>query len=324
LLFEDRNGNAQLVTTSALVALFELFAGKICCVVLNACYAEVQAKAISAHVPYVIGMSEAISDQAAVEFAAAFYDALGSGQKIELAFKAACVQLQLLNIPEDQIPVLKRGMPPLPPPSEPIQHPLPEGSLDPHLVVIPAGILSIEQSGVSIPIKKFAMGRYLITFEEFDKFCVLCNKDKPSDQGSGRGKQPVVNVSCQSAREYCEWLSFQTGKHYRLPTSEEWLYVAKEGFRDLSRPRSNLNNYIWHRHNSGNKPHPVRKNKPNRLGVYDVLGNIWEWVALPHSDSREIASGGCYRMDLNNLIKYPQQNADAGHLIGFRVVVELG
>lgn len=210
-------------------------------------------------------------------------------------------------------------------PSGSIQHPLHDGSLSPFSVVIPAGNLFIEHSGISIPIEKFTMGMYLITFEEFDKFCVLCNKDKPTSQDSGRGKQPVVNVSYQSAKEYCEWLSSRTGKVYRLPTTKEWLYVAKEGFRDLSCPKSKLNDYIWHKHNSGNKPHPVGKNKPNRLGLYDVLGNVWEWVAPPHSDSQGIAIGGCHRMDLDNLLGCPQQNANgnAHSLIGFRVVVEL-
>jgi hypothetical protein len=106
IAFEDDQGNTRLVQTEALAGLFELFADKIQCVVLNACYSEVQAKAIARHVPYVVGMNKAIGDKAAVEFAVAFYDAIGAGKSIEFAYKLGRNAIQMAGIPEHLTPVL--------------------------------------------------------------------------------------------------------------------------------------------------------------------------------------------------------------------------
>lgn len=107
IAFEDENGQAKLVGTDALSGFFELFAAWVECVVLNACYSEVQAEAIAKHIPYVIGMKRAIGDTAAIEFATAFYDALGAGESFEFAFKLACNAIQWAGLPENLTPVLK-------------------------------------------------------------------------------------------------------------------------------------------------------------------------------------------------------------------------
>ncbi len=107
LVFEDQQGKTQLVSTDALANLFELFAGEIECVVLNACYSEVQAKAIVQHVGYVIGMNKAIGDKAAIKFSIGFYDALGGGRSVEEAYKFGCNAIQSEGIPEHLTPVLK-------------------------------------------------------------------------------------------------------------------------------------------------------------------------------------------------------------------------
>lgn len=106
LILEDQTGQAKLVSTEALAALFELFADSVECVVLNACYSERQAKAIAQHVPYVIGMNQAIGDRAAIEFAIGFYDALGAGESIQQAYKLGCVSIQLAGIGEEHTPKL--------------------------------------------------------------------------------------------------------------------------------------------------------------------------------------------------------------------------
>jgi hypothetical protein len=108
IAFEDENGQAKLVGAYALAGFFELFADKVECVILNACYSEVQAEAIAKHIPYVIGMRQAIGDSAAIEFAVAFYDALGAGEDIEFAYKLACNAIQWANLPEHLTPVLKK------------------------------------------------------------------------------------------------------------------------------------------------------------------------------------------------------------------------
>jgi hypothetical protein len=106
LVMEDETGQSKLVSTQAIAGLFELFADKIECVLLNACYSEVQAKSIAQHIPYVIGMNQALGDDAAREFAVGFYDALGAGKDIEFAYKYACNSIDIAGIPEHLTPVL--------------------------------------------------------------------------------------------------------------------------------------------------------------------------------------------------------------------------
>jgi hypothetical protein len=95
LVFEDEIGNTKLVDGAALASLFELFTDQLNCVILNGCYSEVQAQAIAQHIPYVIGMSKAIGDKAAITFAVGFYDALGAGRNVEFAYKLGCAAVQM-------------------------------------------------------------------------------------------------------------------------------------------------------------------------------------------------------------------------------------
>ncbi len=105
LVLENDTGDAHLVSAEALAQLFSLYPG-VKCVVLNACYSDVQAKVIAQYVPRVIGMSQQVGDQAALEFAIGFYDALGSGSSIERSFKLGCVSILMAGIEEHLTPVL--------------------------------------------------------------------------------------------------------------------------------------------------------------------------------------------------------------------------
>ncbi len=106
LCFENQLGQTHLVQPDALAALFEQFAHQVNCVLLNACYSEIQAKAIAEHIKYVIGMNQAIGDQAAIAFAIGFYQALGAGRAIEDAYKLGCAQIRLQGISEHLTPIL--------------------------------------------------------------------------------------------------------------------------------------------------------------------------------------------------------------------------
>lgn len=106
LLFEDVMGQIKLVDAVALADLFELFAEHVKCVLLNACYSEIQAKAIAQHIDYVIGMNQAIGDKAAIEFAVGFYDALGAGKNVEFAYKLGCRVIRMAGSSEHITPVL--------------------------------------------------------------------------------------------------------------------------------------------------------------------------------------------------------------------------
>lgn len=106
IYLEDIDGLAQPVSPEALAALFEQFSNDVQCVVLNACYSDIQAQAIAHHVRFVIGMNEDIGDKAGIAFSIGFYQALGAGRSYEDAFKLGRVQIELQGIPEDMIPVL--------------------------------------------------------------------------------------------------------------------------------------------------------------------------------------------------------------------------
>jgi len=106
LVFEDETGHEKLVDAEALAGLFELFAEQLECVVLNACYSQVQAEEIAKHIDYVIGMSQAIEDKAAIEFAVGFYDALLADKPIEFAYKLGCQLIRIAKVPGHLIPQL--------------------------------------------------------------------------------------------------------------------------------------------------------------------------------------------------------------------------
>lgn len=105
LCCEDELGKIKPVQPESLAALFELVDEQVECVVLNACYSEIQADAIAKHIQYVIGMNQAIGDKAAIAFAVGFYKALGANRSIEKAYKFGCVEIQLEGIPEHLTPV---------------------------------------------------------------------------------------------------------------------------------------------------------------------------------------------------------------------------
>jgi AAA+ ATPase superfamily predicted ATPase len=108
LCFENELGRTQPVTPEALAALFKLVATHVNCVVLNACYSDIQAEAIVQHISFVIGMKTAIGDQAAIAFAVGFYKALGAKRSPEEAYEFGCVEIQLQGIPEESTPVLRK------------------------------------------------------------------------------------------------------------------------------------------------------------------------------------------------------------------------
>jgi hypothetical protein len=108
LMIEDEQGKASFISTAMVQELFKLFAAMgVECVVLNACYSEAQATAISQHIPFVIGMPDWVSDRLSTAFAIAFYDAIGDGQDYEFAFSLGAIQFA--DVPAERKPVLVKG-----------------------------------------------------------------------------------------------------------------------------------------------------------------------------------------------------------------------
>jgi formylglycine-generating enzyme required for sulfatase activity len=138
---------------------------------------------------------------------------------------------------------------------------------------------------VPIPGNKFAIGKFAVTFREWDA-CVAdgdCGGYQPSDNGWGRGNRPVINVSWNDAQNYIHWLSRKTGKTYRLPSEQEWEIAARAGTTsdyywgsDIGRNHANCDGCgsEW----DNKKTAPVGSFKPNAFGLHDMMGNVWQWT----------------------------------------------
>ena len=167
----------------------------------------------------------------------------------------------------------------------------------PKLVVVPSGSFlmgsSMEEEGrgdAEVPLHEvrisyqLAVGAYPVTFDEWDA-CVSdggCGGHEPDDNGWG-GNRPVINVSWDDAQAYVRWLSGKTGMEYRLLSEAEWEYVARAGTTsrywwgdDIGRHRANCNGCgsRW----DDKRTSPVGSFPANAFGLYDVHGNVWEWV----------------------------------------------
>ncbi|MEN3371956.1 formylglycine-generating enzyme family protein [Dechloromonas sp. ZS-1] len=163
-----------------------------------------------------------------------------------------------------------------------------------------------------VTVAGFAMGKYEVTFEEWD----ACVADKgcqhwPDDEGFGRGKRPVINVSWDHIQEYLHWLNARTGKNFRLPTSTEWEYAARAGATTrfstgdcLTTRQANINGKIDY-YCKGDTPDttnpavhrnqtlPVGSFPPNPWGLYDMHGNVAEILADCPFFAQKDAAGKC-------------------------------
>ena len=171
------------------------------------------------------------------------------------------------------------------------------GGDSPEMVVIPAGRFRMGcVSGldclddekpvheVSIP-QAFALSKREVTFSQWDACAAAggCGGYRPDDRGWGRGNRPVIYVSWEDAQSYASWLSRETGEDYRLPSEAEWEYAARAG---------SATKYSWGNEIGSNRANcdgcgsqwddeqtaPVGSFSPNAFGLYDMHGNVWEWV----------------------------------------------
>ena len=132
--------------------------------------------------------------------------------------------------------------------------------------------------------QRFAIGKYSVTFSEYDLFCEATGRKKPGDRGWGRGKQPVILVSWLDATAYTQWLSQETGENYRLPTEAEWEHAARAGTNTSYWWGDSMKPGMANCHQCNDKttkPRPVTVGHfmPNAFGLYDALGNVFEWTA---------------------------------------------
>ena len=187
-------------------------------------------------------------------------------------------------------------------------------------------------------IDDFAIGKYPVTFAEYDRYCDEVGLAKPDDKGWGRSNRPVINVSWMEAHDYAKWLARVTVKPYRLPTEAEWEFSARGGTQTaywwgekFEQGRSNSNG--CHK-----KTTPVDKFKPNPFGLYDMLGNVWEWTGSLYEQvyggsknksaekedySRRVIRGGSWHYGsgyARSANRYGYDSDDRSFDVGFRLV----
>jgi formylglycine-generating enzyme required for sulfatase activity len=131
--------------------------------------------------------------------------------------------------------------------------------------------------------RDFELGKYAVTFEEYESFCAATGREVPGDKNWGKGRRPVINVSWEDAHDYCDWLSAVTGERYRLPSEAEWEYACRAGtetaysFGDsISKSQARFSEGDL---GSAGKTVEVGSFLPNGFGLYDMHGNVWEWCA---------------------------------------------
>lgn len=194
----------------------------------------------------------------------------------------------------------------------------------------------------------FAIGQYEVTVEEYAAFAQASARSRPS----GSARQPVTNVDFVDAQAYVDWLSLQTGKRYRLASEAEWEYAARAGALTLF-AHGNAEVELCRHGNVADRTAQaagsawqvvdcddrqvglaeVGRYRPNAFGLYDMAGNVWEWVADCYRDdyaqtepaicTRRVVRGGSYQQSAfsarasNRQALEPQTRSSA---IGFRVV----
>ncbi len=169
-----------------------------------------------------------------------------------------------------------------------------------------------EKPAHEVELSPFSVGKYPVTFEEYDAFCEAMGKEKPDDENWGRGRRPAINVDWDDAVAYCRWLGEQTGVNYCLLTEVQWEYACRAGSRTsfcFGDSEEELGEYAWYRANSEGQTHSVGEKKANAWGLYDIHGNVLEWLqdwfggyseALqrdpsgPAEGSYRVLRGGCW------------------------------
>jgi formylglycine-generating enzyme required for sulfatase activity len=166
------------------------------------------------------------------------------------------------------------------------------GGINLEMVLIPGGSFRMgsksykrEQPIHKVSLKPFYMGKYQVTQAEWK---AVMKRNPSKFKGDDL---PVETVTWDEVQEFCKKLSRNTGRVYRLPSEAEWEYAARAGSMGdfcFGDDESLLSDYAWYGELSG-QTHPVGSKKPNKWGLYDVHGNVWEWCEDEYHDNYDRA-----------------------------------
>ena len=180
-------------------------------------------------------------------------------------------------------------------------------------------LVYVEGSG---EVKSFYIGKTEITQSQWRR--VMGPGSNPSGF-SGCSDCPVEKVSWEEVQEFLKKLNAQTGMKYRLPKLEEWEYAARGGNKSMRTRFSgsdNMDEIAWSVYNSEERVHSVAKKAPNELGIYDMTGNVSEWVSNLYDKNTRFVKGGSWSDDATNSAITTSEKYDSkykNNRIGFRV-----
>jgi formylglycine-generating enzyme required for sulfatase activity len=215
----------------------------------------------------------------------------------------------------------------------PVRAAEPNGVIEPEMVLIKGGTYEMGESSnrKTVTVNDFYIGKYEVTNAEYCQYA-------PNHKGSwSNSDYPVETVTWDDAVNYCEWLSKKTGKNYRLPTNAEWEYACRAGsttdyywgenMNEETYNRPSIDEYVWYRDNSDMQVHPVGQKKPNNCGLYDMVGNVWEWCSdwYDSSNQEHIYRGGGwgnYASDCWSSYRGHAVSANYSCVLGFRIVMK--
>lgn len=213
--------------------------------------------------------------------------------------------------------------------------------LEPEMVEIPGGdflqgdvITRPNNPLLKVTVNGFMIGKYEVTFEEYDQYVELTGGRSPNDETLGRQRRPVTGVMWEDAVDYAKWWFQATGKRYRLPTESEWEYAAGSGGKHTvwagTSDENQLKDYAVYTVNS-NQVEPVGSKKPNGFGLYDMSGNLWELVGDCFAKAGKECgfhmlrggSRGNKPKQLRVSYQHPSNVGTRGNFMGFRLAQDI-
>jgi hypothetical protein len=182
-------------------------------------------------------------------------------------------------------------------------------------------LVFVEGTEGALGMHSFYIGKYEVTQSQYQK--VMGNN--PSSFKTPNN--PVENVSWEDAQEFLNKLNAMSGRNYRLPTEDEWVYAANGGLKNDSYEyagNNNIDEVAWYKDNSAGRTHPVGTKAPNSIGIYDMTGNVWEWCqdCYDSSCTSRVYRGGSWNRKVQYCrVAYRNYNSPSDFYdnIGFRL-----